>query len=334
MKAFSYVATAALSAALLANPAYIYAEGAGEASVKTTEQAPAAEASMKEPAAKASAKEPAAEASKKEPAAKTSAKEPAAEASKKGHAAKASAEEPAAEASKKGHAAKASAEEPAAEASMKEPAAKASAKEPAAKASKKGHAAKASAEEPATEKAMRQSTQADVALPYTYTSKEYGFTIQCPQKPVGVIPASALYEGEKGDVLVFENDAYNIKYAWIITEDAFDDAKVPDLNTLDEKAAKELLKGIMGSNGYEGIMLVNLSKTNKAIYAVTAKEVEIDTNGDGVPDETGKADTQMAVLFFRGEKGGRYAIKLIDNPVLRGSALAAFQKGAATFQEK
>ena len=316
MKAFSYVATAALSAALLANPAYIYAEGAGEASVKTTEQAPAAEASMKEPAAKASAEEPAAEASKKEPAAKTSAKEPAAEASKKGHAAKASAKEPAAEASEKGHAAKASA------------------KEPAAKASKKGHAAKASAEEPSTEKAMRQSTQADVALPYTYTSKEYGFTIQCPQKPVGVIPASALYEGEKGDVLVFENDAYNIKYAWIITEDAFDDAKVPDLNTLDEKAAKELLKGIMGSNGYEGIMLVNLSKTNKAIYAVTAKEVEIDTNGDGVPDETGKADTQMAVLFFRGEKGGRYAIKLIDNPVLRGSALAAFQKGAATFQEK
>ncbi|WP_298591812.1 hypothetical protein [uncultured Mitsuokella sp.] len=262
MKAFSYVATAALSAALLANPAYIYAEGAaGEASVKTTEQAPA-------------------------------------------------------------------------EASMKEPAAKTSAKEPAAEASKKGHAAKASAKEPSTEKAMRQSTQADVALPYTYTSKEYGFTIQCPQKPVGVIPASALYEGEKGDVLVFENDAYNIKYAWIITEDAFDDAKVPDLNTLDEKAAKELLKGIMGSNGYEGIMLVNLSKTNKAIYAVTAKEVEIDTNGDGVPDETGKADTQMAVLFFRGEKGGRYAIKLIDNPVLRGSALAAFQKGAATFQEK
>ncbi|ERL03405.1 hypothetical protein [Mitsuokella sp. oral taxon 131] len=316
MKAFSYVATAALSAALLANPAYIYAEGAGEASVKTTEQAPAAEASMKEPAAKASAEEPAAEASKKEPAAKTSAKEPAAEASKKGHAAKASAKEPAAEASEKGHAAKASA------------------KEPAAEASKKGHAAKASAEEPSTEKAMRQSTQADVALPYTYTSKEYGFTIQCPQKPVGVIPASALYEGEKGDVLVFENDAYNIKYAWIITEDAFDDAKVPDLNTLDEKAAKELLKGIMGSNGYEGIMLVNLSKTNKAIYAVTAKEVEIDTNGDGVPDETGKADTQMAVLFFRGEKGGRYAIKLIDNPVLRGSALAAFQKGAATFQEK
>ncbi|MFC2768680.1 MAG: hypothetical protein ACFN4G_07450, partial [Mitsuokella sp.] len=79
MKAFSYVATAALSAALLANPAYIYAEGAGEASVKTTEQAPAAEASMKEPAAKASAEEPAAEASKKGHAAKASAEEPSTE---------------------------------------------------------------------------------------------------------------------------------------------------------------------------------------------------------------------------------------------------------------
>ena len=45
--------------------------------------------------------------------------------------------------------------------------------------------------------------------------------------------------------------------------------------------AEKLLSGIMGSNGYEGIMLVNLNAKNKAIYAVTAKEVEIDEDGDG-----------------------------------------------------
>ena len=188
--------------------------------------------------------------------------------------------------------------------------------------------------EAAAADAAPTAATAEAALPYTYTSKLYGFTIQCPQKPVGVIPASMLYDGEKGDVLIFENEEYNIKYAWIVTEDAFDDAKVPDLNKLDEKAAEELLKNIMGSNGYEGIMLVNLMEKNKAIYAVTGKEVEIDTDGDGKPDATATADTQMAVLFFRGEKGGRYAMKLIDNPTLRAASLAAFQKGAATFREK
>lgn len=173
-----------------------------------------------------------------------------------------------------------------------------------------------------------------VSLPYTYTSKLYGFTIQCPQKPVGVIPASMLYENEKGDILIFENEEYNIKYAWIITEDAFDNKKVPNLNKLNEKDAEALLKNIMGSNGYEGIMLVNLTAKNKGIYAVTAKEVEIDTDGDGKPDATATANTQMAVLFFRGDKGGRYAMKLIDNPTLRSTSLTAFQKGAGTFVEK
>ena len=54
---------------------------------------------------------------------------------------------------------------------------------------------------------------AEISLPYTYTSKQYGFSIQCPQKPVGVIPASLLYEDKQGDVLIFDNEEYNIKYA-------------------------------------------------------------------------------------------------------------------------
>ena len=46
----------------------------------------------------------------------------------------------------------------------------------------------------AAEQAPAAATQAapvQVTLPYTYTSQQYGYTIQCPQKPVGVIPASA-----------------------------------------------------------------------------------------------------------------------------------------------
>ena len=174
---------------------------------------------------------------------------------------------------------------------------------------------------------------AEISLPYTYTSKQYGFSIQCPQKPVGVIPASALYEDRKGDVLIFDNDGYNIKYAWIVLTDAFDNKSVPDLNKLKEADAEKLLSGIMGSNGYEGIMLVNLNAKNKAIYAVTAKEIEIDENGDGQIDGVAKADTQMAVAFFRTEKGNRYGVELIDNPDLRESSLAAFQKGITTLKD-
>ena len=80
-------------------------------------------------------------------------------------------------------------------------------------------------------------------------------------------------------------------------------------------------------------MLVNLTPTNKAIYAVTAKEVEIDTDGDGKADEVAKADTQMAVAFFRTPSGKRYGVELIDNPNLRAYSLAAFQKGIATLTD-
>lgn len=186
----------------------------------------------------------------------------------------------------------------------------------------------------AAEQAPAAASQAaEAALPYTYTSQQYGYTIQCPQKPVGVIPASALYEDRKGDVLIFDNDGYNIKYAWIVLTDAFDNKSVPDLNKLKEADAEKLLSGIMGSNGYEGIMLVNLNAKNKAIYAVTAKEIEIDENGDGQIDGVAKADTQMAVAFFRTEKGNRYGVELIDNPDLRESSLAAFQKGITTLKD-
>ena len=167
---------------------------------------------------------------------------------------------------------------------------------------------------------------------YSYTSKVYGYTIQCPKQP-HVIPASMLYEGKKGEVLIFDNDGYDIKNAWVILTDAFDDKKMPDLNKLKETEAEKYLSELMGSNGYEGIMLINLSATNKAIYAVTARTVDIDSDGDGKMDATATADTQMAVTFFRGNKNGRYSIQLIDNPVLRDQAVEEFQQGVVSFRE-
>ena len=154
----------------------------------------------------------------------------------------------------------------------------------------------------------------------------------CPQKPVGVIPASALYENREGEILVFDNEEYNIKYAWVVLVNAFSDETVPNLNTIKPEEAVNLLERIQNSNGYEGIMLINLSDTNKAIFAMTAKEVDIDEDGDGVVDATAKADNQMAVLFFRGTNGQRYGLELIDNPMLRAKSVATLIAGARSMK--
>ena len=179
---------------------------------------------------------------------------------------------------------------------------------------------------------VQESTEshAEPILTYPYESTTYRYQIMCPQRPVGVIPASALFENREGEILIFENEEYHIKYAWVILVNAFPEETLPNLNTIDPEQAAELLSKIMGSNGYEGIMLANLTEGNKAIFAMTAKEVEIDEDGDGTPDATATTDRQMAVLFFRDRYGARYGVELIDNPQLRASSVSAFLAGART----
>ena len=173
-------------------------------------------------------------------------------------------------------------------------------------------------------------SHAEPILTYPYESTTYRYQIMCPQRPVGVIPASALFENREGEILIFENEEYHIKYAWVILVNAFPEEALPNLNTIDPEQAAELLSKIMGSNGYEGIMLANLTEGNKAIFAMTAKEVEIDEDGDGTPDATATTDRQMAVLFFRDRYGARYGVELIDNPQLRASSVSAFLAGVRT----
>lgn len=173
-----------------------------------------------------------------------------------------------------------------------------------------------------------------VNLPYTYKSSQYGYTISCPQKPVGVIPVSALSPGEKGEVLIFANDGYNIKQAWVILPEAFTDAEIPaNLGDLSEDQQKAYLKDLMDKSGYEFARLADINGV-MGVYAVTAKVVDIDTDGDGKPDTTATADTQMVKTFFRGAKGGHYAVELIDNPALTKEGVREYQAGIRTFQEQ
>lgn len=168
---------------------------------------------------------------------------------------------------------------------------------------------------------------------YLYTSDKYSYAINCPHKPIGVIPANEFYENRNGDILIFDNEGYYIKNAWVILTDAFTDEAIPDLNKIDSETAANLLKDIMTNNGYEGIMLFQQTEANKAIYAITAKEVDIDEDGDGTIDFVAKTDNQLAVIFFRGNKGNRFSIQLIDNPELREETLRDFQTGVRSFIE-
>ena len=176
-----------------------------------------------------------------------------------------------------------------------------------------------------------RETAVPVELSYAYESSKYGYRIMCPKQPAFVIPAVE-FDGHEGEVLIFENEDYYIKYAWVIHVNAFSEDGVPNLNAISPEESVQLLKGIMSSNGYEGIMLINLTEGNKAIFATTAKEIEIDEDGDGIPDATARADSQMAVLFFRTANGLRYGLELIDNPDLRDVSVAAFLAGARTMQ--
>ena len=171
---------------------------------------------------------------------------------------------------------------------------------------------------------------------YVYTSERYGYTIKCAVKPVGVIEASDLYESDEGivgEVLIFDNEEYNIKKAWIVIKDAFSDEAIPNLNQLSEEETASLLNNIKMNNHYEKTDLILQSENNKGIYAVTAKEVEVDEDGDGVIDGIATTDNQIAVMVFRGEYGGRFALQLIDNPELRQNTIEEFINGVRSFRE-
>ena len=183
------------------------------------------------------------------------------------------------------------------------------------------------------QQAKKTSNASQVKNSYVYTSKEFGYTLKCPKKP-NVIPASALYEGKEGEILVFDNEGYNIKNAWVIIKNAFDDKNVPDLNSLKEEEAKQYLANLMATNPYESVVIVNRTGKERAVYAFTAKEIAFDSTGDGKPDSIAKADNQEIVTFFRGNKGGCYSMRLMDNPELRSEAVDSFQQGFASFTEK
>ena len=171
------------------------------------------------------------------------------------------------------------------------------------------------------------------AEPYTYTNKEAGYSIMCPTKPLGVLPASVLHEGEQGNVLVFANEGYKINKAWIIIPDGFNKSDLPDLTKLSQKEEALLLTQLKENTAYAVVDILPITAKTKGVFAVTSKTIMVDTDGDGELDTEATADTQMAVVFLRSEKGRPFKIELIDNPEITAKNVSEFRAGISTLKD-
>ena len=165
---------------------------------------------------------------------------------------------------------------------------------------------------------------------YVYVSKEYNFSIKCPKRP-NVVPASNLLEDEtkKGEVLVLENEGYEIKRAWIVLVDAFNTMAVPNFNM----ASKELINQYLTElkkQGYEDMQLIDISKDNKGVFAITAKEIEIDEDGDGKIDGVAVAEHQAAIAFLRLHDGRCFSVQMIGTNDINDVDVNAFKAALST----
>ena len=167
---------------------------------------------------------------------------------------------------------------------------------------------------------------------YLYTSEKFGYSIKCPQKPIAIMNLSVFSPQEKGEVLVFENNGYNLTKYWIISPDAFSNDTFPDLDNLTEEEQTNLFSHLAVERGYELVTLVPINKHN-AIYGVTAKTIQVDADKDGKVDKTIEEPSQSVETYLKG-KNSNYCITLTAKDGLSTEDINAYQYGLLSFSEK
>ena len=165
---------------------------------------------------------------------------------------------------------------------------------------------------------------------YTYISQEYNYSIKCPKRP-NVVPATIFFDdaNKKGEVLIFENKEYEVKRGWVVLTDAFNTMAVPNFNM----ASKELVNQYMTElqkQGYENMQLIDITKDNKGVFAITAKEIEIDEDGDGKPDGVAIAENQAAISFFRMPDGRCFSVQMIGTNGINDIDVNNFKSALST----
>lgn len=165
---------------------------------------------------------------------------------------------------------------------------------------------------------------------YEYTSETYGFKITCPAKPIVVVNP---FEdpNQKGELLVFANDGMKIIYGFQILLDAFDTKSVPDFNKDSKKIIDAYLEEMRQDDAYEYVELLNVSKNNRGVMALTAKEISI-IGEDGEVEGTLTADRQSAFTFFRTSSGRCISIQLLAEDFGEDN-INDYRKSISTFRD-
>ena len=170
----------------------------------------------------------------------------------------------------------------------------------------------------------------ETASGFEYTNQTYGFKIACPAEPKVVVNPFENPQ-ERGELLVFANDGMKILYGYQIKLDAFDDKTVPDFNKANKKTLDAYLEKLRVNDAYEYAEIGNISADNKAVFAVTAKEIEV-KGDDGEIEGVLTAETQNAIAFFRTKSGRCISIQFITDKI-DDEAVENFRKSVMSYQD-
>ena len=152
--------------------------------------------------------------------------------------------------------------------------------------------------------------------PYIYTSEDFKFTITCPFKPLAVVQNPWQEPERRGEMLVFaygdESANYEILYAYKIEVNAFETNEIPDFNKGSVVAIGEYLEDLKSKGGFADARLVNITKKNKGVTAITAESMEVLNKETGEVEGEFVADRRDIYTFFRTPEGRCISIQLIS----------------------
>lgn len=148
--------------------------------------------------------------------------------------------------------------------------------------------------------------------PYVYTSEDFKYTITCPFKPLAVVQNPWQEPEKRGEMLVFAHEGIDVQYGYIIQVDAFDTNQVPDFNKGTVAAIGDYLSALKNNNGFADARLVNITKNNKGVSAITAETIEVLNEETGEVEGEFVADKQYVYTFFRTPEGRCISIQLLS----------------------
>ena len=186
------------------------------------------------------------------------------------------------------------------------------------------------AEENSAETNVTATTAEESSAGFEYTSQTFGYKIMCPAEPKVVVNPFPDPK-KRGELLIFKNEGAEILYGYQIMFDAFDTKSTPDFNKAKKKTLENYLEKLKFNNAFEDAIVDEVSKGNKGVFAVTAKEIEI-KNDAGEVEDVAVATTQNEIAFFRTKSGRCISIQLITVE-LTDEVVMNFRKSVATYQD-